>query len=472
MFAINDLTRFIIGIIVGIDTILLLSILGDLLGPNLKHLARSLIPGEAKGGKPPTRKPRTTWGLFVVVLFIAIIGAAFIQAAPRKEDQIQQIKQMTGEFRVAIAEFTVNEAGLGPNLGLDIADGIYQRLQKSIQENNLDIQINLWGPEQTGAVNGSDQLDIADNAALLAKDIRAHILVYGEIEKVNGIVQINPEFIVNTSNSYEAEEITGQHDLGNPIQVDDTGDFVDLVAINIKLSARVNALAHMIFGLANYSLREYDRALRIFQQAEEIDNWQVGEGQEVLYLFMGNTESRKNDPTHQNLELAEQYYQRAVDIQPDYARGMLGLANIYYRKALLPIEQANNPASLDTELINQALNLLDKAIHSPNQPFLSDVSVKYHFELGQNYLMLAYAGQQGTYDQAVAEFNQVIDAYRGGENPRIKERAAEAHARLGLIHSLSGDNSAAINEYQTALQMTEDPQRKQIFRDRIDQLGG
>jgi hypothetical protein len=61
----------------------------------------------------------------------------------------------------------------------------------------------------------------------------------------------------------------------------------------------------------------------------------------------------------------------------------------------------------------------------------------------------------------VDEFQQVIREYGDGKNPRVREFAAESHARMGLLYLFSGYPMDASKEYQLAADLLFDNAERQ-----------
>ncbi len=460
MFPISNPVRIILYAVASICGIVIGSAFSDV-WPTFRYLFQNLKTKGEKTGQFPEKVPRSTWIILGVFLFIGLLFGSVASFAPAKEDLPAY---MTGDFRVAVAGFS-SQGQVAKGLGEAIAQNIKERLEENIKEAEIDFSIVVWGPELAGEVKGSDAAARSQSASTLAEKIQADIVLYGSVKDLGDELEITPEFYVSAKNFYQLEEITGQHNLGEPFNIQNYEDFRDRITANNTLSARAQALAQMVIGMSYLSLQDYPRALEILQSADGIQTWQDEEGKQVLYLLMGTAAVREDD-----LLQAEQYFKKSLAIEPDYSRALLGLSNIYYRKALLPIENTDDPQTLDVNLIIEAINLLTRAVESPNQPPSSDIGAKYHFELGQNYFMMAYGGFIADFEPALNEFKIVISEYGEGANPRLKDRAAEAHARIGLIYALEGKLDFAVGEYQTALELTADPKRKQIFEDRLNQL--
>ncbi len=399
-----------------------------------------------------------------IVLGILIITTAFVLYMTLRTPSP---KQMTGDFRIAVAGFSERgQSNLG--VGTEFAEGIQLRLQKIFEELNPNFTVTVWGPAQVGIIEGTNANERAISAEQISEKIDADLVVYGTVETEDSIWLLAPEFYVPAKNFYEAEEITGQHELGSPLTIIGQGNVADRIEVSGELTSRTQALAQIAIGLAYYSIENFETALANFQSAEEIEGWEDGEGREVLYLLAGNAAIKAN-----NLELADSYYQKAISINSEYARGYLGVANVYYRLALKPFEETMNPTDIDHELLNMALETLEQASKATNQPPRSDISTKIHFELGQIYLMQVYSGQETSFASAIKEFEAVIADYADGKNPRIQERAAESHARLGLIYELSDYTDLAVKEYQLATSLlTRSSERRIYYEQKLEELGG
>lgn len=468
MLHISDQLRFFLWVLIGISGFVTSGLL-ILLGGNIAFHLRRLIPGEKQEGEPPKPRPLATWIIFGVASVFTILGTAIVSTA----DSNTPVETMNGDYRVVVSHFVLQENTARATIEKDLALSSFERIQKSLLETQSDLFIKVWGPDDLETrkiepVTGRSVEERAASAQALANLIDADLVVYGFIQSNGTTLTVTPEFYIRIRNSYEAQELIGPYMMGDPIAMRDYEDLASRLEISSELSDRVLALSQMIKGLAFYAIRQYPQAQEQFSQAEAIESWEPSEGKEILYLFLGNSVIREEEA---DLDTAQSYFQKALEIRPDYSRAMIGLANVKYRKALAPVTKSNDPADADEELLQEAVDLLTAAAQSSNQPPLADVPTKTHFELGQCYFMLTYSGHLDTYALATSEFKQVIADYGDGANPRVKERAAEAYARMGLILALSGDTDEAIQNYQTAAEMTDDnPERQAIFLERIQKL--
>ncbi len=403
--------------------------------------------------------PRVTvWG--TLVLAMTLLG---YYALLRDFGLFQPARQIDGEFHVAVAAFEVVGDRENRPMGRDLAQGVYLRMEEEFAESDPDFIIGLWGPDDVEAIRGATREERAESAAKTAAKIDADVLVYGVLDTTRPLWTITPEFYVSDANLTDAQEITGQHEMGRPFEATGQGSIATRISVSTTLSARAQLLSLLTVGLSHYAAHDYATAQALFEDIEREHDWSEMGGREVLYLLLGNAAGKNKD-----YDLAESAYQKALAENPDYSRAYGGLASVYYIRALQPAEGANDLAAIDIALITQSIATYEQAAAAPVRPALSDIETKVTFGLGQAYLALHLQDDGRPLAPAVQAFEDVIAEYGDGENERVRELAAESHARLGLIHSLSGDVTAAIAEYTLAKDLLYDrPARQETFEERI-----
>ncbi len=404
-------------------------------------------------------------GFSLVVLLI--LGSSYFLWINLRRETPQFIP---GDFRIAVAGFSVKGRPEQADLGLEMAAGVHLHLEENLQGFDIQGIVTVWGPDQVGVIQAGDAGQRAIKAQELAEKLRADIVVYGEIDTTQPVWRVTPEFYISAENLHEAEEIAGQHALGSTFPLSGRSNFSGRVEIGTQMSSRTRVLAAITAGLYLYSDRLYLPAFDAFQLAENMEGWEDEQDKRVVYLLAGNAAAQGNE-----LELAETYYNRALELDSEYSRGYIGLASVAYSLALEPYRQTNNPTDTDLDLIEQAISYNVRALRSANQPELADVNVKVHFNLGQCFFAEAYAksfmGDEADYGRAVDEWRQVIQAYGKGANPRIRELAAEAHGRIALVYSLMDNHQQASKEYEKAAGLLEDnPERQELFIGRAEQM--
>lgn len=407
-----------------------------------------------------------TW--WFVAILIAVLGASaflFFQLRETVPDE------MTGDFRIAVAGFEVIGDEEAQDLGAELSQGVFLRLEETFEEIRPDFTVTIWGPDMVGDVSGQDDTERAANAQAIAEGIKADVVVYGLIDASRDLWEISPSFFLADNNLSDAQELTGQHQIGVPFSVAGR-DSVIAARINVsnQLSDRARLLALLIEGVAYYSIRDFPLAFEKFTVAAESDAWSEIGGDELVHLLIGNAALKAGD-----LDRAEEAYERSLEIDEQYARAYAGLGSLAYLRALGPIEKEDGsqvPADVDVALLEESLAYFAEALTAEKQPLLSDISSKVHFGRGQALMMLSFSDPSVAVFPAVLEFEAVIADYGDGANPRIRDLAAEAHARLGLIHAAGGEKDTAIDHYNAAVDLWFDnPEKQRIYRQRLADLG-
>lgn len=384
-----------------------------------------------------------------VVIILTIVGA-FLAAIlwfviPRMPDKFSK------QFNIAVSEFVVQDENgktIHSPAGFDLADTITNQIEANFNDLRLNtvITYEIWGPDKTKVIHTEDE------AREFANSTGATIIIYGWIKQSNGLSFFSPQFYVNHTAFKEAEEITGQHELGQNVQ-GRTNEGMLLIE-NPGVQARVNGMSMLTIGLVYYSVDRFDEAFSFFEKANNPD-W-VGSGKEVVYLLLGNTYIREASQTKDfsNLPTAEQYYQLALDVNPNYGRAMIGEANVLYLRAYT--QEDCNSSGLDA-----ASAELDQAFTLQGQPVSANIEPKVHFYRGQ-IALIRYDCQLPGDDWVTAaeqEFKWVVDRYEtdpeSDESLSIQFFVSLAYARLGyLAYNLHNNANTAITYMQKAIALT------------------
>lgn len=375
-------------------------------------------------------------------------------------------KVMTGEFRIAVLGFYESGENLREDIGYTIASGITIRLKDDLQELAVGPKVEVWGPEELkGVIAGETALERAENAETLAKKIQAHMIIYGIVEETANGMQVVPEFYLDTQGFHEGSEVIGQY-VGSPFSLPGSDNPAWQFNFDKQMQIRADIISSLARGLTFFAVHEYDEALSILQSIEEVEGWQDDEGREVLYALIGFAAGKA-----ENYDLTQSSLEKAISINPEYARPYIGLANLNYILALKPFEASQNVNDVDQALLDKCFEYLDLAVQAPEKPPLAEVETKIHFARGQCYWLKTFTGNLPDFDLAVAEFRAVIDAYGDGSNPRVYEFAGESYARLGLIYRLVGKLPEAAEHYQKAVEILSPiPDRQAIYQKRLDEI--
>lgn len=412
--------------------------------------------------------------LLVMILGLVVIVALVVERGPvyslYQSLFPQSAEQMTGHFNIAVAGFTEFGATQNSDIGVELAQGIHLSLEQDFQKIPLDFVITVWGPEQIGYLPGKSSEGVAILASEKLQEIDADMIIYGIVDTTDKTWEVKPKFLISsrraTDNFYQAAEVTGQHALGTPITITEHVNVADRIASSKELSSRAQVITQLTIGLAHYANHDYEDALGRFHMAKDMKKWESHAGREVILLLIGNALMRS-----EKFDEAEIYYQKTLDLDPGYARGYLGLANVHYRRAQIPFEEAMDPGAINLDLVERASDLYIHATEVSHQPLLADIQVKSHFGLGQCYFLRVYSGKDVSFDSAIAEFKAVIAAYGNGDNPRVIEFAGEAYARLALIYDLSGHPQMAIDNYKQAASLLEcNRERQKYYQNRAETI--
>jgi tetratricopeptide (TPR) repeat protein len=393
------------------------------------------------------------WQPVVIVLVVvgALLAVILWYVVP------EQAKEMAGQFNVAVAEFTVQDANGKTLRGKDgtlLAAYVENQIGSQFTEIELNknIPYEVWGPDQTGVVAGDTAEERSINAAALAKKIHAHVLIYGVIISDGNQSRFVPEFYVNHASFQDASEITGEHKIGTEVKL--SLPFVDSIQAveNRGLAGRVNALDLITIGLAYYSVDDFENAAYYLEQAAAEDRWLEASGKEVAYLLVGNAyvrwASRVDDSKY--LTDAAENYAKALDINKTYGRGLVGQANVLYLEALGPLDHPQiDPAKLD-----EADARVTQALELEGQPESDNIESKAHFNRGQIDLARFSAKVPGEdwLVRAKEEFLFVTRDYESGDTT-LESLASHSYFRLGIIAYYQGDPDSSISLIQKAIPM-------------------
>jgi len=370
---------------------------------------------------------------------------------------------MHGDLKITIARFTVTDSDTiaNPSLGLDMATNMATSIKKALDDLGGMGVISIWGPDQVSLSSCNDINTCEQAARTLATSIKADIVIYGTVDVSETRSTIRPLFYIHTDSFYRAPELVGQSELGTPIEIRGAiSDPSERGRADEKLSNRMKVLAKVIYGLSRYQSRRYDEALTAFQEAATIKGWgdegDTDEGRHVLDLFIGSAAivigTGKLAPD--KLALAQQALTQAITLDDQYARAYVALGYTYFLQSLPPITATGDAAKLthvNFELLDKAMDLLQHASRAKDQSPLADIQAKVDFYLGQCYFVRTQAGRDTTYDESYNRFQAVVVAYGDNANPRIKELAAESHARLALIYNATRRNAQAKRELEAAI---------------------
>ncbi|MFK7803164.1 MAG: caspase family protein [Anaerolineae bacterium] len=408
----------------------------------------------------------------ILVLLLAFFSYQLFRDRAPQAGPSNNGQTMTGEFNVAIAEFQIGGDPKSPAAIDQAAANAAQNMQTGLETLSQNVgTIDIWGPDQVGKVVGFTREQRAQAAQERAADIGADVVVYTFLDFSSTPATMLIEFAILDSSLTDAAEVAGEYQLGEPINLVGDGATSTRIDIVEKLNDRVDILSTLVLGLSYFKTADYDRALNFFEQIEAKPEWELIKGKELLYVLIGNAHGKLD-----NLDEAETAFNKAIELNPNYARGYLGRGNIQYFRAVLTGQTADDPPKADLSLIDQ--DLLQRSVQSykvavtvRDQPVLANIQSKSNFGLGQAYLLQSLSTDSSDFANAIEAFELVITGYGDGENSAIREIAAESHARLGLIYSQQGSTDLARQAYQNAADLLYDnPARQARYEQRVKEL--
>ncbi len=418
----------------------------------------------------------------VGTIIIVLILAAFALASYLLWRQVRP-EQMGGDFNIAVAPFYV--VGEEAEIGQDVANSIYGRLQSNFGESVLPI-VEVWGPDEpllnpVPVVRGETD-DVRDaNAARLADEINADIVVYGVVVKNESGWIVTPKFYISPNNFENASEILGPYDLGQTFSLAEGNRRALRITAGDELTPRAEFLTQVAIGLTYYSIANYDRAedtLLNILPAKDSSMDANDESLRLVYLLLGNTMLKQalqqvatiDSSNAASVELAESkialflqeaeaYFSQSAEIDSEYSRAFVGLGDTAYQQSF-KCDAAG--CSIDEALLNEAIAYYEQALVAENSPETAVIDAKANFGLGQVYLQQSRLNNVTDFAQAKTHFEAVIADYQAENPPRSLARSrdivAEAQARLGLIYCFQGQIDEAIDHYKEAVRLhTNDP---------------
>ena len=355
--------------------------------------------------------------------------------------------KMTGGFKVAIAQFgEIDEKGVvhSSTSGQQISEWVFDQLLEEFEDLCLELAVQVWHDSleanvkraKIGTILG-DREERTKAVITLADTIKADLVIHGYLTLQGDVMSFTPEFYV--ADQFEVEDIIGYHRLGAPIPVQSIDTLSTRLQLNKKLISRIKILSLFVVGLASESLREPQEALNYFQRVHQVEDWADNEGKEILYLLIG-----REAHLLRRLDEAKSAFEKALDLDPEYARAHLGLGNIYYDEAEdLLYEKAGK---IKTFLIRPKFDQVsDQAIaeHRLALEYAPDgalTQVKAHSALGGSYRLKGEAyidrREYNTADlylnMAIEEFENAITLANEGQN----RQAGQAYLGLGVTYLL------------------------------------
>jgi tetratricopeptide (TPR) repeat protein len=382
-------------------------------------------------------------GAIVVALSAFTAGNIGRLAQPTATPKIGPLR-MSGTFNVAIANFPERDLDgrqTATDDGFRISTAVFNSLSAELKTiANAQVWHDSLSSETKGTVigiiTGTNEAERQANAKLVAQRIGAHMLIYGDLNKNASGAEIAPEFFIDAAaialnKETEAEDVTGRHKLGAPVQV----PLPFKVEAGLMLDDQLQTRALFVRGLLYDLIGAHDKALADFKLAQLSWSEQSGQGKETLDFFLGREalflwvdEPRAIaafGSVTATLDYAEARFKASLFDNPNYALGNWGLGTTLFRRAEPVIANAIDSLGADKPIPDQA-----------------------------------------AFDEAVATLTQATDRYRiAAENipadtqpqllAKVRSSLANAYRLDGVVKLLMGDAVGAQQRFNDSLETAQ-----------------
>ena len=375
----------------------------------------------------------------VILVGVGIAFGLWRSARPR----------MDGDFNIAVAKF-VEESNMSD---FDVAGSATKKIADFIDDeydlSDFDIDVRYYGRV---SVQGSE------DAATLAHQVNAHLVIYGDVIVINDQATIAPKFYVTEAYQSDAREMSGEHSLELPVRFDVT-DLLDSEApVSADLPRRMVILTEFTKGLVYAAADDIPRSLQAMESAikfveeHEKETAEKGKpetvkGAEVIFLLASDNARRLGD-----LALAQQYADETLVRNPNYGRAYIALGNI-------PYEEGNYYAAEQIFLLAAGLQDQPPGAYVIEKANLSLCNI-YQFEyqnISRNPDALPEE-QEAMAQDGLTSCQVVIDCYEAVSRPddRLTNLTAWAVYYTGIIYQFRGDHSLAKDAFERTLELTDD----------------
>jgi tetratricopeptide (TPR) repeat protein len=293
------------------------------------------------------------------------------------------------------------------------------------------------------------------------------VLTYGHLAAFQNPASFVLEFYVAPRLADETDSTIGPYQLGEPIRVPpnfDPDDPLSRESMAGPIATRTAALYWLIRGLREALLGHSAEALQIFRQAETaLPNWKdKGEGKENLYFFIGQSELFLNN----DLE-AEKAFQKALQLNPTYARAQTALGSVYFKRAQCRLLSSQGQNEQNNQAYVDLCRRQDGEVIARCQPV--DESPAECLKLVKQDLERTIENYQKGIDLAKADFREISTA-------RARLALGQANYLQGLY--LSDDNEAnrfldsAIQQIESLLGPLGEAKQYRLSGQAYQTLGG
>ncbi len=356
--------------------------------------------------------------------------------------------QLSGDVKIAVADFGAVDASGAVRIdakGAEIAQHLYDTLKTDLDRlapAPLLVGANL-APGAVGMIAGANLAEQVDNAARRAGEINADMLIFGNLQQAAGKTLLTTYFYLAPGQLVSAEELGDGYPL---LEVESPGliqsNAVTSGEMREKLLAAAGGVADLVLGMGYYNRQQYGEASLRLAAADAALVAATGDKRAVVQLFLGTTAAQLGD-----LPLAHQYYDSAYNLDPRFARALIGRGQTTFLQA----RDGCIEGRTDVAGIQDALADYQQALNIASSP-LAAISTKANLSMGSAYLCLAMAGAGDEYwEKAQQHLSNVIGDYTPGSLPQLQYLAAQAYERRGALALAQAGRVGGDGEYDPAL---------------------
>lgn len=406
----------------------------------------------------------------VATFLIILLAAAFASYLGLRYSA--RPAKMEAKFNIAVAEMNVADVGPASDndeFGALLKDQIAELLHRDMR-----------GAADGDVAVGSARMPVVADvgmAAALARQVDAHLVIHGSVQQIgDDRYRFAPLFFVNLGERFgDLDALNGDHALDTPYDFhrSELGGPWPRTGQTAEGAAILTHFARALAFLSTDNLPDARAEIELAVQKSEayVAAYEAFSGQEAIYLFASHiarlqaVEAAANSAERAaHVAAATDHVRRALKIDPQYGRGRIALANIYF---------------LDDRTLYQAEQEYKAAVAlaPPGLPDPAFVAQKAHLGLGNVYLRTLQAipdddpqARQSMANQAAAEFEQAA-ALPGEPAPLQRQLAAQAIAYRGVVHQELGEAAAALDHYCAALALPLPAVVLEQVEEQLAQLG-
>ncbi len=399
--------------------------------------------------------------IFIISLFANIAGLlTFIWPT--------YLSPMSGKLNIVVLPFANQNCGLIDHrtLDRDIPTQIARYLRDS--SNSSQIPYEIRDPSNYPILPLKFSESTAEKAA---KENSAQIVIYGKVtcQKNNDAI-VQTRLYISIENFGEAleligEDVAGQLDFAHfTIYGGEQYSGNAYQAQQKDMLTRLQAYTMVIYGIGSYINQDPSAAVEYFSDALDEEYWADQNGQETIYLLLGNAYQRQATENFAQeqfegiraiLDTSEAYYLQANSTsisngKGEYARAYIGLSGVEQLRSILPARIQNDKKNIDMTSFQNAVADLKKAANCQNSPASADIEEKINYGYAQialtRYIITLDVKD---IDEADYFYSKVINAYQKGKSSRISEIVALSYRGKALT-THGEDSEQAISFLESA----------------------